>query len=68
MGGCIEEEELGERVSLGLRLGGGGKYLGDDEGLDEHDDAAGYHGREGDDVDHAEDVEDDVAWTGQMFC
>ena len=35
------------------------------EGLDQHTEACGDNGDERDDVTDSDDVEDDVAWTGQ---
>lgn len=43
-------------------------YLGDDERLDKHHDAACDYGCKSDDIESAEDIEDYVAWAGQMFC
>ena len=43
-------------------------HLGDNEGLDEHDHATRYDRSEGDDVEAPNDVENDVPWTGQVFC
>ena len=37
----------------------------DDKGFDQHDEAGGDDGEEGDYIQHTEDVEDDVAWTSQ---
>lgn len=37
----------------------------DDEGLDQHDEASCDDGKKGDYIHHADDVEDEVAWTSQ---
>jgi len=42
-------------------------YLGDDKGLHQHDHAAGDHGSESNDVQTAQNIEDDVARTSQVF-
>ena len=39
--------------------------LRDDEGFDQHDEAACDDGEKGDYVHHAKDIEDDVAWSSQ---
>lgn len=41
--------------------------FGDDEGLDEHGEAGDDDREQGDDVEGADYVEDDVAWTSQWF-
>lgn len=41
--------------------------FGNDESLDEHGEASNDDGKEGDDVEGADYVEDDVAWTSQWF-
>ena len=41
--------------------------FGDDEGLDQHDEASCHDSQKGDYVHHTDGVEDDVAWTGQGF-
>lgn len=43
-------------------------YLGDDESLDEHYDAASNHGSKCNNVQASLYVKDDVAWAGQMIC
>lgn len=41
--------------------------FGDDKSLDEHGEAGDDDGEEADDVQGADDIKDDVAWTSQRF-
>jgi hypothetical protein len=63
----IEEEELWLSVSAYDWLGGS-TYLGNDEGLDKHYNAAGDYRSQSNDVETAENVKDDVARTSQGLC
>jgi hypothetical protein len=42
-------------------------YLGDDEGFDKHNHAASNHGSQSSDIHGTQDIEDYIAWTGQLF-
>jgi hypothetical protein len=42
-------------------------YLGNDKGLDKHDNAAGDHGSESNDVQTAQDIKNDVARASQVI-
>jgi hypothetical protein len=42
-------------------------YLGDDECLDQHDNAARNNRSKGNDIQSAHDVEDDVSWSCQVL-
>ena len=42
-------------------------YLGDDESLDKHNHRACDDRGQSDDVENAENIQDDVAWSGQVL-
>jgi hypothetical protein len=62
----VEEEELWLSVSAYGWLGCS-TYLGNDEGLDKHNNAAGDYRSQSNDVETAENVENNVAWACQGF-
>jgi hypothetical protein len=62
----VEEEELAH-VSKMIYIVSLLTYLGDNEGLNEHDHAARNHCTKSNEIETAQNVENDVAWTSQMF-
>lgn len=72
---AVEEEELFitllDPMITGKRSGrkflrGRGTYVGSHDGFDEHHPACNHNSNERYDVQHSDDIEDDITWTTKL--